>query len=216
MTPGSLHHREGAADALLLMLPGALMTPQHMQDAGLFDAVRAQGLALHVSALNLHIDTTDHTVALSALAQQVLPQAKGEYARVWLGGVSLGGLLALAHAVDHPGQTDGLCLLAPYPGSRVTTNAIATAGGLDAWVPSAAQASDPEYRVWHGVKNLRVTGPVFFGYGEHDRFAPSMRALAQQLPQAEVRHQAGGHDWAVWLPLWTQFLQMGYFPKAAP
>lgn len=36
MTPLAALHQRCGAEALLVMLPGALMTPQHMVDAGLF------------------------------------------------------------------------------------------------------------------------------------------------------------------------------------
>jgi hypothetical protein len=55
--------------------------------------------------------------------------------RVWLGGISRGGQLALSCWAGQVGAVDGLCLLAPYPGRRITTNAIERAGGLARWQP---------------------------------------------------------------------------------
>ncbi len=38
----------------MVLLPGALMTPQHMVDAGMFEAVRERALDLDLLAVNLH------------------------------------------------------------------------------------------------------------------------------------------------------------------
>ena len=195
----------------MVWLPGALMTPQHMVDAGLFDVVRRRGLDLDLMALDLHALGASHHEALQVLANEVLAPARAEYQRVWLGGISRGGQLALSHLVEQADTVDGVCLLAPYPGSRITTNAIARAGGLDVWQPSEAERLDPEVRLWHWLRRAAPPMPMFLGYGAQDRFADGMRLLVQQLPSATLAEVEGGHDWAAWLPLWERFLDAGHF-----
>src|SRR5690606_4651627 len=117
-------------------------------------------------------------------------------------GISLGGLLALLHAQRAPQGLRGLCLLAPYPGSRLTTNAIARAGGLAAWQPTPAQEQDAEFALWQGVRQGRPRLPTFIGLGREDRFAQAMAELARGLPLATLQQVPHGHDWQAWLPLW--------------
>ena len=208
--PAVLHVRCGAP-SLMVLLPGALMTPQHIADAGLFDAVMQRGLALDLMALDLHAHDRGDLAALKILDQQVLAPARAQYKHIWLGGISRGGQLAMSYLAEQTGRLDGICLLAPYPGSRLTTNAIARAGGLQAWNPSDAQMQDPEFRLWHWLKRPTVDAPVFLGYGEQDRFADGMQLLAAQLPMADVRTVPGAHDWTAWTALWTRFLALGHF-----
>lgn len=200
-----------SADTAIVLLPGAYMTPEHFRREG-FDqllAVAGRDADLLLPALDLANLTA--TEALTTLHHEVIKPARAAYRRLWLGGISLGGFTALAYAADHgnpgdpAGQVDGLCLLAPYPGSRITAATIAAAGGLPHWQPNAEQLADPEYRVWHWLRTPPEL-PLFYAYGREDRFAPGMAKLATALPEGAIHTRPGGHDWPVWRALWQDFL----------
>ncbi len=195
-------------DTLLVLLPGAYMTPEHYAEQ-CFPAVTVRRLAVDLQAVDLGVDALSSGEAMPAIVEQILRPARTRYARLWLGGISLGGLLALCLNADHPGLTDGLCLIAPYPGSRLTTNAIARAGGLDAWTPTAAELADPECRAYRWLKAPPADLPVFIGHGRADRFAPGMGAIADRFPPAARQVVDGGHDWPTWRTLWEHFLDRG-------
>lgn len=202
-----LSHETGARRALVL-LPGAQMRPQAVEQAGLIAVLAESGVALDLHVPDLHLDPTGRVDAPRLLDDAVLGPLRPRYADgLWLGGISLGGLLALLQAQRAPHGLRGLCLLAPYPGSRLTANAIARAGGLDAWQPTPAQGLDPEFTLWRGLRAGCPDLPAFVGWGREDRFADAMAALARRLPRATVRQVAHGHDWPAWLPLWRGFLQ---------
>lgn len=202
--------RHGGQD-LLVLLPGAYMQPEDFVAAGFFAAVAARKLSLDLCAPALDLTAISVGETLPELQRQILEPARRAYRRVWLGGISLGGLLALCQAIDRPATVDGLCLLAPYPGSRLTAKAIAEAGGLEAWQASPTQLADPEFRVWRWLQAPPAALPVFVGYGSDDRFADGMQRLAERFP-ARSRHTIpGGHDWPAWQLLWQHFLDLGHF-----
>lgn len=198
----------GPADTLLVLLPGAYMAPEDFLAGGVDAAPGRFDLAL--PALDLAVISGG--TALAAVHGDVLAPARaGGYQRIWLGGISLGGLLALAYAADGLGPVDGLCLLAPYPGSRITQAAIAAGGGPGVWAPTAEQLADPEFRVWAWLPRRPASLPVFCGYGAADRFADGMAGLAATLAvPAAVR--PGGHDWPAWTALWRDFLAGDWLP----
>lgn len=210
----TLRQGSGAPD-LLVLLPGAYMTPDHFADNGFFAAVDRRRLALDLVAVDLDLEAISSGSALATVHREILAPARIDYARVWLGGISLGGLLALCHAADAPGSVDGLCLLAPYPGSRLTTNAIARAGGLDRWRPAAGEHDDPEFRVWDWLRRPPPDLPAFVGWGSDDRFATGMAEIAGRFPPAARCALPGGHDWPVWRDLWGCFLDLGHFARLA-
>lgn len=194
------------ADSLLIMLPGALMTPQHMVAAGLFNALAQRRLALDLVAPDLHAEGTDNRLALQRLHADWLQPARAQYRQVWLGGISRGGQLALSCWAGQIAAVDGLCLLAPYAGGRLTTNAIVRAGGLHQWTADDNQIGDPDVRLWQWLQAPPPPVPMFMGHGESDRFADGMGLLAQHLPLERCELVPGGHDWSAYLPLWSCFL----------
>lgn len=202
----TIGHRQGAA-ALLVLLPGAYARAEDFVAAGFWAAVERRGLALDLLAVDLEPGAMANAEVLPALIGEILlPARRQGYADLQLGGVSLGAWLALCLNADTPGMVDGLCLLAPYPGSRLTTRAIEQAGGLAQWQASGEQLADPEFRVWCWLQRAPADFPVFLGYGRDDRFADGQRAIAECLPPSAVHTVAGGHEWPVWLSLWEDYL----------
>lgn len=203
--------QQNDADSLLVLLPGAYMTPEHFVENGFFAAADRRRLQLDLIAVDLGLDAVSSGDAIPAVVEQILIPARADYRRIWLGGISLGGLLSLGLNADHPGVVDGLCLIAPYPGSRLTTNAIHRAGGLDVWEPTAEEMTDPEYRVYRWLKAPPAAFPTFVGHGSEDRFAEGMQAIANRFPPTARHVVPGGHDWSAWRLLWEHFLDLGLF-----
>jgi pimeloyl-ACP methyl ester carboxylesterase len=205
--------RTGApAPDLLVMIPGAHMTADDLVAAGFVGAVAARGLALEVRILDGNsIDMILGGTPPAPTAAELLQAGREGSRRVWLGGISLGGLLALSLAADALGGLDGLCLIAPYPGSRLTQAAIAQAGGLDVWRASAEQLEDAEFRVWRWLQRPPEGLRAFIGWGRQDRFAAAIGQLAGCFPPRARCIVDGGHDWATWRRLWDRFLDAGHF-----
>jgi pimeloyl-ACP methyl ester carboxylesterase len=195
----------------MVLLPGAYMTPEDYEKAGFFTALSDRRLPFDIAAVDLDLAAISGGTALPALqAESLEPARRQGYEKIWLGGISLGGLLALCHNADTPGVVDGLCLLAPYPGSRLTTNAIARAGGLAKWQATPEELDDPEFRMWRWLQKPPAGLPVFVGYGTEDRFAAGMKQIADCFPPTASHAVPGGHDWPVWRILWEHFLDSGH------
>ncbi|WP_332744231.1 alpha/beta hydrolase [Hydrogenophaga sp.] len=203
----------GAAPQLLVMLPGVAMRPEDIFDAGCARAIEQRGLPLDLLAVDISGVGLDAVHTWDALQKDILTPARMRGARVWLGGISLGGMVAMAHLAARPGVADGLCLLAPYPGSLPSVNVVERAGGPDPWQPSEADLRDPELRVWQWLKRPPPDLPVFIGHGTEDRFAARIQRVAERFPPASRHTVAGGHDWSAWLPLWERFLDAGHFSR---
>ncbi|MBK4736695.1 alpha/beta fold hydrolase domain-containing protein [Noviherbaspirillum pedocola] len=213
------------ADALMVLLPGALQRPEDLIEHGHARAVRERGLAFDIVLADpglAHIGEAANTQAVDRLDEELLRPASRQYREVWIAGISLGGFLALAHAARYPGVTTGLCLLAPYPGTRMVTGTIARAGGLDAWMTTGEAPrgyggeDDDECRIWRWLAGHRgqARPEMHLGYGVSDRFADGQRLMASALPEERVEAIAGDHDWPTWERLWRSFLDRR-FARAA-
>jgi pimeloyl-ACP methyl ester carboxylesterase len=194
------------APARMVWLPGAYHGAQDFVDAGFAAAAQARRAPLDLVFVDLDLAHVCDRGVLEQLRVELLLPARAAGVAVWLGGISLGGLLALDYAAQHPGDIDGLCLLAPYLGSRILTAEIAQAPGLSAWRPGKLAETDEERRIWRYIQTRSADPPLYLGFGRADRFAAAHRLAADTLPPEAVDVVDGGHDWATWFRLWENFL----------
>ena len=199
------------APALLVLLPGALQQPEQLLAQGFVEDVRHRGLALDMMLADPGLGFIGEASDSSATQrlEALLAPERTHYPTIWLAGISLGGFMAMAHAARHPHGAQGLCLLSPYPGNRLLTNAIVAAGGPAAWAAAAAvDHGDDEQHVWRWLaRDGASTMPqLHFGYAAQDRFAAGQRLMAGMLPPAQVDVIDGDHDWPTWRVLWNNFL----------
>ena len=193
-----------AAGVRIVMLPPAYAAAGDFVRAGFVSAVRARGLAIDLVFAGLEArHVTDDS--LTAQVWELIDPTRVHGTRVWLGGISLGGYIALCAAQSDPGALAGLCLLAPYLGSHIVTSEVARAG-LAAWNPAPLAADDDERRIWRFIQERPAGLPIHLGLGREDRFVERHRVLADSLLSEEVDTVPGGHDWPTWHRLWENFL----------
>ena len=203
-------HAGHSAPMRVLMLPAAYSGPEDFVRAGFARAVRQRHL--EVDLLFAHL--TDRTL-LARVRQELLLPARAQGCSIWLGGISLGGYVALCCAERYPQEIDGLCLFAPYLGSHIVTDEIARADGVHAWRPGEIAADDQERRIWRFIQTLGARAlPIHLGLGREDRFAPRHRLMAAALAPGSVDIVPGGHDWPTWYRLWENFLDARFVSAA--
>ena len=201
----------------VVLLPAAYSRPDDFVQAGFISAARERSLDIDLVFAAVEIgEVTDRTV-LARIARELIQPAHEAGCALWLGGISLGGYLALCCAARHAAELAGLCIFAPYLGSHIVTGEIARAGGLARWQPGELAGDDDERQVWRFVRTLRE-GPlaVHLGLGREDRFAPRHRLMAAALAPQDVDVVSGGHDWPTWRRLWERFLDTRLARASAP
>jgi pimeloyl-ACP methyl ester carboxylesterase len=198
---------DAAGRPVIVLIPGALETAAAVAAAGLEDALGAQPIDIELQIAELEMaHMTDRAIVGRLVTRVREARARGAPA-VWLAGISLGALFALAVAERYPGEVDGLCLIAPYLGTRILTGEIARAGGARAWAATAAAVEDEEHRVWRYLGQGGLSGlPLFVGLADGDRFADSQYLLKDLLPSDAIDCVHGGHDWPTWRALWERFV----------
>ena len=191
----------------MVWLPGAYHAAQDFLTAGFAEAVRARQLDLDLIFVDMELAHVGDRGVLARLRSDIVLPALAAGIKLWMGGISLGGLIALDYAASYPAELAGLCLLAPYLGNRILAAEIVQARGLAAWQPGELAETDEERRIWRYIKSRRAGArPLYLGYGAGDRFSAAHELLADTLPANAVNVIAGGHDWATWFKLWENFL----------
>jgi pimeloyl-ACP methyl ester carboxylesterase len=195
----------------LLMLPAAYAGPGDFVREGFAAAVRGRRIELDLVFADPELaHLVDHSI-IDRLHQELIMPARACGCALWLGGISLGGFIALRCAAQFPQDIAGLCLFAPYLGSHLMTGEIARAHGAHLWEPGEAAEDDDERRIWRFIKTHNPgTMPIHLGLGREDRFADRHALLAAVLPAVDVDWVSGGHDWPTWRRLWDNFLDQRF------
>ena len=202
---------------LLVMLPAAKARPEDLLAQGFVAAIRDRGLPLDVAVVDADADYyLEGRVGERLAVDAVTPlRTKGGYRRIWLMGMSLGGMGCIAYARKHAAEVEGVILLAPFLGARGLIAQILRAGGLARWQPGALAPDDEELGLLLWLKHYRADNPqlpaIHLGFGRDDRYAPASAMLAQQLPAERVVSVPGKHDWQTWVRLWRALLAKNLF-----
>lgn len=210
---------QGADRLALIMLPGAKNTPQQLQEYGFIRALRERELPIDVFALPAHADYYLETGVIERLLHEALDDVLAQgYRRLWLMGISLGGLGAMLCATQRPAEIEGVLLLAPFLGTRGVIAEVVAAGGLKRW--QWQDDGDPERAFLAKLAAGPFDAPQFpaihLGYGLQDQYMAASELLAACLPSQRVLPLSGGHDWETWQRLWQALLERSpFFPAAA-
>jgi pimeloyl-ACP methyl ester carboxylesterase len=192
----------------MVWLPGAYQTAQDFLAAGFAEVARRRQAVLDLVFVDMEFASLGDRAALRLLRADIVQPARAAGVAIWLGGISLGGLIALDYAASFPSEIDGLCLLAPYLGNRILITEIARAPGLKAWQPGELAETCEERRIWRYIKSRGTDSrPLYLGFGRQDRFSAAHELLAATLPADSVDVIDGGHEWPTWVRLWENFLE---------
>ena len=201
------HSTAGAPRIALGLLSGSYSTPEDFVRQGFPRAVEERGIAAWIVMAEVRAAYfSDGSVVARIREAVVAPAHARGLTRVWLAGISLGALAALAYAARHDEELERIVLMSPYPGTREVLREIDAAGGLAAWQPEYLEPN-PERDAWAWLRDRGSEAPdvdCYFASG--DRFAEGQRRMASCLPQAAVHERDGAHEWEDWRGMWSDFL----------
>lgn len=200
------------ADCAVVLLPGRGETHEDLIAAGFARAVAERGLAIQVIAADAHLGYYREGSIVDRLRSDVVAPLRAEGKRVWLAGISLGGLGTIIYAREHAGDLDGLIAIAPFLGKRGLVEEIVAAGGPAHWRPAPPPAENTVEALWVWIgRSYAGTPPVRtrLAYGTGDRLHDGQDLFAEQLDPENVLTVPGGHNNSVWTKLWSELLDRG-------
>jgi len=197
---------------LFVFLRGLGGSHHSFEEKGLVADVWARGLPFDIVAPNAHFGYYGERNLIVRLKEDVIDPARAKgYKKIWLVGVSMGGLGAMLYLKERPQDIAGIYLIAPFLGSQPLLSEIEAAGGVRQWDPGAYVAEEDWQRMlWHWIKKTVADCPakiVYLGYGTDDTYKKGSQILAPLLPQDRVCTIDGGHDYETIKALWQIFLE---------
>ena len=208
----------GPGRCLVLLLPG------RRDSLGDYGRRRFPEMAARAGVVADYVEVDAHmgyyraeTISTRLHEDVVAPAHARGVEKVWIVGISMGGLGGILYAREYPEGTRGVVALAPYLGDE-EPRTVAAAGGLRSYAMGAPRAfADYERELWGWLKRYTAEGalrpPIWIGIGTQDDLAPANRLLADVLPPDRVFVEAGGHDWKTWTRLWQDVLDAGILQR---
>ena len=193
---------------LLALLAGSLSVPEDLVREGFPDAVRAHGIDADLVLGETRAAWFADGSMVGRIEDAVVAPARGRgHTRIWLAGISLGGLAAVCYSARHEDELEGLALISPYPATREVLREMDAAGGPQEWQPEIPPEGDLEREAWRWLADGGARrAPVHCYIATEDRFVDGQRRMASTLDPDRVHEMPGGHDWAAWRALWDEFL----------
>lgn len=201
--------RGGARPALMMaLLTGTYSQPEDFVREGFPQALHAHGIEAELVMAEVRAAwVADGSIVDRIEESVVAPGRSRGHSRIWLAGISLGGLAALAYAARHARALEGIALIAPYPATREVLREVDAAGGLERWNPHIPAGGDVEREAWLWLARRERGHPQVVCYiATGDRFADGQRRMGATLGEGATRELPGGHDWTAWRALWDAFL----------
>lgn len=190
----------------LALLSGTYSEPEDFIREGFPAAVRDQGVDAEIIMADVRAAWfADGSVVRRLRESVVAPAMARGRTRIWLVGVSLGGLAALCYAARFENEIAGIVLISPYPATRDVLREMSAAGGVRSWNPRIPPQGDLEREAWRWLAGPCQV-PVHCYFASDDRFADGQRLMAQAIDPQRVRELPGSHDWESWRRLWGEFL----------
>ncbi len=199
---------DGSESAYVLLLPGRGDRPGDYERAGFPRVLTTAGFPGEIVAADAHLQYYLKRIAIARLHEDVI--APRFPRKPWVVGISMGGLGALLYEKEHPGEAQGLVLLAPFVGDKDLIREIVAAGGIASWNPGAIAPDDWQRELWAWIKSgglARV--PVFLAWGSSDGFAEGDALLSSLVPAERVVVISGGHTWSTWKPAFAELVRRG-------
>lgn len=202
--------QESGSPCLVVLLPGRRDSPEDFARHDFSGIAARAGIRADLVAVDAHLGYYYRQTILERLREDVIAPARKRYDRIWLTGISLGGTGSILYANEHPGEVDGIVLLAPFLGEEPVIDEVAAAGGLRGWkAPASLEPDDFQRRMWSWLARYEGQPPLYLGYGTRDDFARANGLLADALPSGRVFTVDGGHDWKAWRVLWEKAVASG-------
>lgn len=216
----SLTLLEGTAgeECVVFLLPGRGDGASAYQAADFAAIAAGNGRAADLVALDATMGYYARRSVVDRLALDHVAPARAAGKRVWLVGISLGGLGSLLYAAEHPEDVEGIVLLAPFLGEGEVLDEVEAVERLADW-DAAGGAASAEARglwfdLWEEIRKLTAEGgdgpEIVLAFGAGDRLARSHRLLARELPEERIFTVEGGHRWSTWTALWDDLTAAGF------
>lgn len=208
---------------LVVMLHGMGGDASYFERLGFIAQAREAGLGADIWAPEANYGYYRQRIFERRLKEDVIEPAKAKgYTRIWLVGLSLGGVGSVFYTHFYPHDLAGVVLLSPFLGYDDIVDEVTSYGGARRWTPQ--EPADMEHwrtLLWAWLKEYDQRrdelAPLYLAYGRRDPYMRGQSLLAQLLPDDRLFITEGQHSFPTFKRLWGMVLATVPFdPARAP
>jgi len=189
---------------LIVLLPGFDEPPTNFIKFGAVEQIIACQSNINILGVDSHFGYYRDATIIERLHEDIIKPARDAgIQKIWLLGISLGGLGSLIYRQTHPEEIEAVIVMAPYIGE---------------WDELSAYQSEPKksretirpelVELWDGLTTIPVDDPaITLAFGENDYNSKQHQWFASLLNEDKVVSGPGGHRWTVWQKLWPKALR---------
>lgn len=211
----------GRQNNLLILLRGRGGSHRDFEKYGFIDEIRARNLSVDIICPDAHFGYYKNETLPERLKFDIIdPARKAGYEKIWLAGVSMGGLGSLFHLRQYHQDIDGVILISPFVGWAGFIDSIKNAGGIDNWQPDPEKADAWQQKLWSWLKVYHETPeqfpPIYLAYAMEDEVVEGGPELLDTiLPPERVLSINGSHNHRTFKKLWSRVLTRAFGNSAA-
>jgi pimeloyl-ACP methyl ester carboxylesterase len=202
--PSEYYNYDESNSTLVLLLPGLGESPANFVKYGTVEQISNCQPRANIIGIDSHFPYYRNAAIVARLHEDIIvPARQAGIRKIWLLGLSLGGMGSLLYWQQYPDEITAVIVMAPYLGEwdelRVYLN------DRDSYLESPDKDL---LELWDGLSNPPMAAPeITLAYGEADKFNQQQRWLASLLDRDNVITAPGGHRWTVWQTLWPEALR---------
>ena len=198
------YNYDDSNSTLVLLLPGFGDPPTSFIKHGTVEQIIVCQPDSNILGVDSHFAYFRESIIVERIHEDIIKPARDAgIQKIWLMGISMGGLGGLLYRQQHPDEIEGVIVMAPYIGELDELTVYRTD-------PEKARESvNPEFsKLWDGLTNISIDGPsITLAFGENDKSNKQLQWFASLLDENKVVSTPGGHRWTVWKNLWPETLR---------
>jgi pimeloyl-ACP methyl ester carboxylesterase len=202
--PSKYYNYSDSNSTLVLLLPGFGDSPTSFIKHGTVEQIMACRPNSNILGVDSHFAYFRNSTLVERLHEDIIKPAKdADMQKIWLMGVSMGGLGSLLYQQQFPDEIEAVVVMAPYIGEWDELTAYRT--GQE----NSRESINPKFiKLWDGLTNISLNNPaITLAFGENDKAHKQLRWFANLLDESKVVRAPGGHSWTVWNKLWPETLK---------
>lgn len=200
-------YHPGSGKEMLLILPGLGDSPKDFNKHGFINVLRKCNPDLGIISANAHLGYYVTDSITERLYQDIIYKAQQKgIQKIWIAGISLGGLGSLLMLMKYNEIFSGGIVLAPFLGEKSAIKSLLKTTDIKQWEPDSNNEFQKFWQQLIQAQNSGALPEITLGTGTSDRYIAIQRKFSDLIGHDNSVFVSGPHNWETWKTLWQKIV----------